>query len=412
MKCIRGAVLIVLATAALAAIPATAAASGGFVADSYPATVQGSQVGIGGLAVGSHSAECSSMSFGASLNHPSPGAGTSSVKDPTCKNGSLEMKGCQFEFHPGSGTVGIGPSGCGPVRASIASCSGVPMYVPAQGGIATKYENTGSGSEAGVIVTVSDSDVEYTTTNNPCNGTGTFKDLAVALTFKITATDAGKKAIGISVVSGDVPIGLSLAGGPEAGEPRLTAPEYPVHVTGERFHVGEENNGQITLWEIPGKKMSCDVAQLDGGVFSGPAYGGFSLNAGYSKCSLNSGSVSATVSMNSCHYLYSNLEQVVKDEYKGVSSIVCSGSDVIKIAMTACTLEIPGQTLSGPLSLINLFDGGGFSAWDAEVAALMSGTGVKYTISGGFCSLFGLKKGTAEDGSVHSDMILHGIYPG
>lgn len=408
MKSIKALALAALAAAALAALPAAASASGGFVADDYPATLHGSQlsdlsISVGGVPVQCKHNEPNPMSFEATLETPSPSVTTSSIDN--C-GGGLVMNGCQLEFHPGAETFDIGPSECGPVKIYSKYCPGSPFLVPAQDGASATYESFGSGSEAYVRITLGGKGLEYTNPAGICGFQGTRYGLEITGELKVTATDGGENAIGTSVVS---ELGLFLIGGPpeaETGEPRLAAPSYPVQVTGERLDLGPPYVGEITLFERGSVKASCNVAELDGGELSGPAYNEFMLDAAYSGCKLNSSN--ATVKMNSCQYTFSELEQVQGPHYEGGAAISCDqAGDAIQVVGPGCTLSIPAQSLVDSAGFSNVGEG-----HDATVWSNMGSGGVNYTAKGAFCALTFGEELSGENGSLLSHMVLHGEFPG
>jgi hypothetical protein len=421
MKSIKAMVLAALSVVALVALPSAASASGGVVAGSYPATLHGSQVGslVINLPAGGGEVSCGKgSSFEATLSKASSSLTTSSIKNPSnCGYGtSFQILGsCQLEFHPGAETVDIGPAGCGQAPVHAESCPGGNFLIQPQT-LSAKYENLGKGSEANFRVIINDSSVTYTVTSNLCKGTGTFSDLAIKWQLNVTATDSGEKATGTSAFSGDLPHGLFLAGGSSEGEPRLASPEYPVRVKGERLALPGGFTGQITLIERPTWKVSCKVAQLDGGELSGPAYNKFSLNAAYSKCDFivngTSGGYENEISMPNCHYAYSNLKEVGSPVYAGTQEFACNSGTKFTMSFSGCGIDIPAQVFGGTAELTNLFtEVEGFNKYEGGVAAVMSATGVKYTTRG-LCPLVGIKNETAENGSLHSDMLLKGVYPG
>lgn len=408
MKSIRTFVLAALVTAALAALPAAASASGGFVADEYPATLSGSEstdslsFGYGTKAVVCEGATAPSVE--ATLDHPSPTVTTDSIEVGICAGGTaFYPEDCQLELQPDSGTVDIVSSGCGPAKVNLgAPCGMQVLSVPAQTGIEAEYENVGSGSSAGVKVTIDDSGLEYTSSGGLCGK----QTLSIDATLNLTATDAGGSPIGASVLADDLPHGLFLAGGPGEGEPRLASLLYPTQVTGERFQLGEVMNGQLTLLEVSGKKVSCSAGEFDGGELSGPAYGEFSLSAAYSGCKI--AAFNANVAMSGCEYAYSDLEQTGEDVYASAAAIVCGEGSEIKVTGAGCTLKIPAQTLAGGEGTVmaNIEEG-----YDSTVGMMMTASGVKYTASG-LCPLAGFPNGTYSNANHQSDVMLHGVLPG
>lgn len=396
---IRGFILAAFTMVALAAVPAAASASVGLVADEYPATLHGNGTTKLAIGVAGASTLCnpSNVSFEATLSKPSSSVSTSSVQTGPCESGSFEMKGCQFELKPVDGSVSIGPPGCGPVRFVPQGCFGQVFSIPAQGGLAATYTNAGSGSGASVTLHITANGVEYTTSGGLCVKAGTYKGVSIDGTLQVTATNAGKSAIGTRAVTH----GLYPAGGAGGGEPRLEATKYPADLSGERYeHDGFA--GIIKLLDTGSQKATCTVAEYDGGELSGPALNEFSLNATYSGCKI--GSTNVSVSMNSCHYVYSSLTYDVEGRYDSAAKIACNAGDAIKIAQgSACTVKIPAQTLGGlgDTELVSMDAGD-----ESFIGAVMTATGVDYTAEQTACGLIGIKKGSYENGSLESDMLL------
>lgn len=414
MRGIKGLTLAVFAVAALLVAPASAFALGGFAAGGYPATAEGSLYGNSGFVFkGTHTTACSGGSFTGELEDPVSTLPLEAASDPTCESGGLEvgveMNGCGFEFHPGTETAGIGPSGCGPVKLEVLNCG--YLEVPAQAGLSATYNGWGSGSEAAVSVLIDDYQVEYTVPKgNACKAEGTYtSELRFYLNFnELTAQNSSEEAVGLSLLSGgNGDVSLSLEGESEE-EAQLTAGEYPAQVSGERLHLGE-GYGEITLWEGPEREISCNTAQFDGGELSEPLTGAIELTAAYSGCS--SESTEVTVEMNSCHYVYSSLE-LGSEGYEGPAEIACSEGDAIDLHLEgACVVEVPAQTLSDSAVFVNRQFGNGHPSDWSEVLGLMSGSGVDYSVSGYFCGLVGLETGTFEDASARSEIALFGETP-
>lgn len=409
MRGIKGLMLAVFAATALLVAPASALALGGFTAGKYPASVEGTTSGNNGFVFVGHGTDCSGMSFADELEEPVSTLASESVSDPTCTKGAMEMNGCQFEFHPGTGTVDIGPSGCGPAKLVQADCSAT-LTVPPQTGLAATYENVGSGSKAGVHVLVDDEQVEYSVSGNLCKAAGTYTSgLRLYLEIDVTAQNASEEAIGLSVVSGgNGDVSLALEGDAEE-EAQLTAGEYPAQIAGERMHLGEAS-GEITLWQASGKSVSCDAAEFDGGELTGP-HGEVELAAEYSGCVLENGEVETSVDTNGCRYVYSSLA-LGGEGYEGAAEIACDEGSAISFNLEGlCTMEVPAQTLSDAALFANRTFSKAFPNDWSEVFGTMSGSSIEYAVSGSFCFLIGLETGTYEDASAHSDMVLFGESP-
>ncbi len=407
MRKIRSLILASFAVAALAVLPSAALASAGspgVSADSYPATLHGSQSGYLSLRLGAGSTLCYGMTFEGTLAEKSAVATASTVKDPTCNLGidHLRLNGCKIEIQPsGAGSVGIGPAKCGTPEFSVEGCAGLTLPVPSK--IHATYENVGGH----IVVNINDNEVEYVSNGAGCKSKGTHTDLAISGSLEVTATNAENKSIGTKVTTG----GLYVGG---VSEPRLEAAEYPVNVVGERLQAPFVH--QIKLLETKDAegatelKVTCEAAAYSGGELTG-ASSSLSLTASYSGCSL-SGYLSApvTVDMRSCHYGYSGFEYSEAGEgYFGESEIACSkAGDYIKVTDSeiGCYVKISPQKINAKEARFADMAINGVSG----MGAIASGTGVDYTTSY-ICQLGGFPA-SGEDGVSESDMWLYGNFPG
>lgn len=195
--------------------------------------------------------------------------------------------------------------------------------------------------------------------------------------------------------------GLSLQGGAAPGEAVMEAGEYPSEVSGGRFEE-EGLEGQITLLETNGYEVTCDAASLDGGTLTAPAIA-LSLTASYSGCGI--GSTEAEVSMDGCHYRVSAGEHESGETYATPAAIVCPEGSAITIDSATCTISIPAQSLEGESEMRNAVVEG-----EASVVASMRGSGLTYTAENKNCALLGFFKGTHEDGSTESELLLSGFF--
>lgn len=410
MKGIKSLIVAAIALAALAGGPSTASAFiGGVSAGSYPATLSGS--GVGNLTLHAKSAgmTCTGLGFGATLDEASSSVTTTKVTNPTCSgaNNALKMNGCQLTLNPlGSGSLSIGPSGCGPVEAVVEGC-GV-LTIPAQTGISAHFENHGTGSSAYFSAAINDSGVEYTNKSAFCIEKGTFKDMQIVGEAKVTATNASKAAIGTNTVPG----GLYLAGGGEAGEPRLDAVEFPLSVSGERLDKSTFKTSKLAVLTAGasegGLEVYCESATFNGGELTKPSYGGFVIAPAFATCTM--GSMEVAVDMNSCVYEYSSLKEVsAKTEYESSARISCNKGDKIEIGAvkTGCVVDISAQALNQSAKMVNFVVKG-----KGGVINHTSGTAVEYTSEGFVCELLGLSNGSHHGGSTQIDSFLTGVFPG
>jgi hypothetical protein len=396
MRSARGFVLAVLVVTALTVAPATASAAAGLeTTNGVAGALHGTQADWLNLNIGSAKVSCSTgekpLTFEAAFSGSAHSVTTSSVTNPKCSGGSFLMNGCQLELDRANGSIGIGPAGCGSAKFVPGVCLGQSFSIPAGTDLDAEFENVGSGKEAAVLINLDDHEVEYTTGGGVCKGAGTYKDLVIEGVLKVTATNASKEPVGFRAISGDLYVGGSL----EA--PALEAPEYSTTVSGGAFE-----SSQATLLEVGKAKVTC----------SGAAYGAnewkltqpmsiFSLHATYSGCKSNIGS--ATVSTNSCEYLYSGFEYVAEDEYGSGAEIACNVGDAIKVSTGGCVINIPSQTLGGPTTMANVE-----VADEASIDLAMTAGGMKFTTQGANCVLLGIKAGSYENGSAASEMLLNG----
>ncbi len=400
------------AVAALAALPAIASASGGFAAGEYPASLHATPQGSF-LFEGTKMARYNcAPEFSAELAGPSSALSSKSTTETCLGSEHWEMKGCGFTFHPGAKTFDIGSAGCGP---TIVTRGCGPVKIPPQAGLAAEYSTTGSGSEAAVLVNVAAKNVEFV--SDPCMGSVTYHDMTITGTWKITGTNKEGKKTGVEVFSaGGPPVGIFMAGGPAkfgTGEPRLDAQQFPVNVIGERWSIGEYK-GKLTLLSIPQIAINCEAASFNIGEISGPVSKKMTISAtSYEKCTSAKGA-EFTAQMNSCHYAFDQLEQVVEGgigtpEYEAVPKIECTtGGDAIKLlGGGGCIISIPAQTLSSAVPALENYG----SSYQAVVNSIIAGGSVKYTTNNALgCKVLSLPV-SGENGSLESDMHFRGVLP-
>lgn len=174
---------------ALLGFAGTARADTGFVAPTYPISVQAASSGTETFATIDGYYKCgpgsSAVFGGSSLTGPAKAVSTgpmewpSSCVGPFSTSVNIKANGCNFEVDPGApigessefeGKVAIGPAGCGPI--TIDSPPGYcDTEVPSQTGIDADMENSGTGPESRVLVDVSGS-LSYTRVCNKTKYTG------------------------------------------------------------------------------------------------------------------------------------------------------------------------------------------------------------------------------------------------
>jgi hypothetical protein len=386
-----------LAVVALAALPAVASASAGVSANSYPATLHGTEASEIKLSALGTTSSCHGYEFEATLTGKTTAPSFTSTKNPiNCGSfQNLTMNGCKLELDPGGRpTVGIGPAGCGPITFGYAGgCS-----IPAQKGISATYENVGSGSGSYFNVKIASASVEYSSNSEIYCGRkkGTYGDLTMAATIKVSGGE-GARAIG----------GGLDAGGPEGNQ--FVAADYPATVVGERLNF-EGLVGKVVVLGWGTRSVQCNVVEYKGGELSGPA-SSLTLTASFpSKCDSFVGKSTTTVSMNSCRYVYSGVKPgSFENEHVAAAEIACTkAGDAITMSMPGCNLSVPAQTLNG--------GGSSFVNFDIEDKAVLLGlstaSGMKFTSSGELCRLGsgGISDGTHENGTSETGMLLRGVF--
>ena len=405
MRTTRGILASALALMAVVLLPAAASASAGLSATEYSATLSGDDIGSIYVGIGSELESCSGLKFSGTLKEQSKSATTSSVVDPTCGTfASLAFKGCQLKLDPaGYQTLGVSPSGCGPVNVTFAPCAGT-FAIEGGTNIAASYQTVGTGSSAHVVVSFDDSSVDYVSLNNNlCAAKGEHKsNLHLKGEIDITAKNSKQETIGLKTVSGGVYVG----GGKEG---KIEADDYPAVVSGDLLNLGPYH-GKAKVLSYPGEGEDIDCGAVHYSAtaeLTAPAKS-FSLNASYSKCEWP-GLGEVGVSMNSCHYTFSSLSEAgSKDEYQGAASIACNTGDKIVLTGPGCTVTIGAQSLS---------KGGSFVNWDVGTEASLLGSTrgekLKFSSEGAFCFIEGLGDGVSyENGSLESDMLLQADFPG
>lgn len=162
----------VMALALTATVGAASASASAFVADEYGeygAYVNGDSGGQEWQAFGA-AAQCGASHFSlAALAEPSSTLAATTLTNPNCEllpSGNyapFKFNGCSFVFHTGeetkwggfSGTVDIGPAGCGPMTVEYSRWCPTWSFYPGTGfpgwpDLPVEFTNEGTGSKATV----------------------------------------------------------------------------------------------------------------------------------------------------------------------------------------------------------------------------------------------------------------------
>ena len=417
MKHIRALALAVLAVVALAASPTAASAFDGFEAESYPASLEGQAVGTLYVHVpgGPTFSDCA-PDFASTMEAASPSVTSTSTTTNCGLSSQWDMQDCQLTFDPYSETVDIGPAECGPTKLATGGFCGWFEIGP-QDGLHAEYNNTTSEGKDAVSIELLADDVTYTRSLSwYCGKAGTYNDLSLTGTWTVTAADSEEEAIGVSLYR--LPHGIYMAGGPaefETGEPRLDSDHFPVDVVGERWDIGEAVEGKLIVFERGSVKAECPSGDFSVGEIAEPLFGDLAIDAEYpAKSCPVQGLGSGSVSMNTCQYVISDIEQVVEggegtSQYEGTPKIDCAAEgDAIEVIAPGCTISLPSQTLSEPVPVLQNYDEG----YESVIGSIMAGSSVNFTTNNTLaCKIAGLPA-AGEDGSLESDVLLQGVIPG
>lgn len=213
-------------------------------------------------------------------------------------------------------------------------------------------------------------------------------------------------AVVISSAAASGQPGLFVSGTPDSN---LEATSYPRSLTAERFEEGELQSSISPIISSEGFKASCEAVELGAGELYGP-YNEFSLGGRFgnefSECegTVEGFEFGVTVAMNSCEYVYSDLEPGAEEgAFLATVSLRCSETGGgIKVYLPAgCTVTIPPQTFAGQATVLNRE-----SETDATVGLAAIVSEVQYTATS-ICSYFSLGSGTRNDGRFITGLRLH-----
>jgi hypothetical protein len=397
VKRIRLFTLAAMAALALTAcIGAASASAASFLAAKYPVTLSGAPTGPHSMNIKNFGAvDCTGSSFSASMANSADPLATSSVADSSCKifgEAPMKFNGCQLIFHPGDemagesikGSIEIGPAGCGPISIQNATCN--KLTIGAQSGLSATYQETTSNGVPAVRVNAQVTNLKYTESGT-C-GEGTYENGVYTGSWLITGKDAGGSAVGVSISS---PSGIYLTGeksSEEAKQPKFAAEQYPTQIAGIQgptSHLFTTRTGQIKCSQ--------------GGFFGALSAAGplLSVIPKYEGCT--SFGLKATVSMNSCSFVF----QVANATplYKGSMVVYCTkAGDAMEVKAPGCTIKFPSQ--AGGEGVSYVVNGSGSARTIVAGAELK---GIEYIQTGIFCN----GEGVFKDGTFTGDTLLRGL---
>lgn len=360
-------------------IPSAAAASGGVEAETYPVSFRWEEEKPIRFSIpGATPAVCYEAGGGGGESGPTDDLG--SIIGMTCKQegGSseqqLEMNGCAFEFHPGSSSFDVGPSGCGPI-------TNIPLFctdgIPAQTGLPATYESATSEGHEAIRVSVSEIDIEV---GAFCGG-GTSR-----ITFDGTWLVTGLNQNGEPV---DISVSEEIKGFFVSGEESEIEADQPHFVPADNLYVnihGSLNAGEDVTFNFEGIDVTCGGAEFWGGMNEATTSKKF-ITA-LSECESNSEPASVEFHKCGLSYKLSNSDPVF-GSYKGTIGIFCETEGYVKLSTSGCSdLRIDPQSPSNSEALYTNAASG--NEWFVEFGEA-SASGLSYSYLSGFCTLLGEK---------------------
>jgi hypothetical protein len=364
------------------------------VPGAYPATLVGESSEAAGINAGKpNPITCKSSTVSGVVNSPTdliavtPGFSGCEMKVlGTWRPATVSSSGCAFLLHPGTedaeghvtGTVDIGPTGCGPITAVAQNCE---KSFGAQSNVGTaSYSAAGSGV---VDVAISLQNLSYASQGSFCAGeSGTGGTISASWHLRAKSSGGNPVSLGLSET---LPDGIYLTG--SAGSARLEAERYPVNLR------GEQSSTSSFMVKSKGGTLRCSTASFSGTVASSvstisasPSFGGCVLQTIY-------GAINVSVSTNGCSYQYTIAGG---PSYSGQLSLSCPSGSSLEAKGNGCVLTVSGQ----PLGSVT-YGATGSGPYRA-ITETVSGSSIKSSATGAFCSASGAFEGGtfAESGVI------------
>jgi hypothetical protein len=287
-----------LAVTALSAAFAASASAEGFESSVYPEKITGTQEGIATLTSTKGTMECKTSLSGGEII-AAGGAVTMSMSgycEAFGTKNSFNMGTCKVELTPEWNAAAFGPSGCGPITINGGFCT---LTIPAQRGLYTTYEDTGSG----VRVSLQTNYLRYSGCGAADNEEGSFK-----VTWKLTGSPG---LLGFSPASHG---GL------------FTAEKYPATLKGSQTEGYDE-------FLTEGGKVECPGGVSYSGTLAASS-STISLSPTFTECHAF-GFFNSTVAANGCQFTYHNT---------GTFDVGCPTGSSITITASTCAVSIPAQS--------------------------------------------------------------------
>src|SRR6476469_2559715 len=368
------------------AVGAASASAGGFSAEKYPSTVEGTAGVSMIISTSNNNLTCSTNLglTGSATGSPETLTTEFSSKEIPCAEGTITTNGCTLILHPGSetskdnfgGSFEFGPD-C-TLSFTYFSCN---TTISPQSGLGASYVNGGEGTSRSVSFSAAASGIKYTSTG-ACAKTGTLSNGTLSGTWNIKSKVSGTQ-YGIWAAN---PTGFFLTSGKE-GERSLAfrAEKYPAGIINEwttQFKLGTEF-GNIT----------CSREKI-GGLISEATWALQMTRAAEYRLCTGLGP-KATAYSNGCSTYYTLTSGA---PYFGFYVLSCPGSAQLEVKTSECTLQFPPQQLG----LVTYEETG--SGANQTVLTQISGESIQYTATGTGC-----KAGTYKNGSASGAATLKAV---
>ena len=314
------------------------------------------------------------------------------------KSKAINSHGCRLIFHSGAetysgtfdGTYDIGGPECSggmQVSATDIKCT---LTFPPQSGQPAAFHNFSEGNKSGVeIEQLANATLEYTSEGageiSGCPKNGLHTNAGWFSEYEATARNEAGTQVGFAV-DANAPLGVYLEGGEFKGE------SYPLSVAGDQ----DEAIEFAARWgEEVTSRTSCASAHFATTLKA--ASTSLSPTTSYGGCSTNLfGEIhSATIAMNSCHYVL---------QAGGTIDISCSkeGDAITITSALGCVLTIGAQTGLEGVTYSTIGSG-----HERAIEANLGVSGVSFSANKGllYC---GVSKGSHTDGSYSGSVVLYG----
>ena len=362
-----------------------ASASSGFYADEYPAEMVGANSGSWELqspggkfqCTGSYSKEEQIKGTVESFT-VLPGGTPKCVYDPSGWNivAYVSTGGCGYSLHPQSklgantysGTLSLGPAGCGPMKISFpeyfSHC--VYSFSPQTAEGTVTFENSG-----GEVNASANASARLTASISGCgSGTASF---GYHDSWKLASHAKSGSWIGLHATD-KLPNGLFLSG--EGAGSRLEAEAYPATYSGAAAKTTTVLNSGVGTFQCTEASYAGSESTASAEAHLVPTYGSCVAWVGPFK-------INVTAKINGCEYA----STITGLPYTGEATLVCPVGQSLEFTGPGCSVTVPPQQL-GTTAYENTGSGA-----QRGVKFTDSGSAVKYSSKGATCGTHSLEDG-------------------